>query len=425
MPDFSYNPGISYRGDAYTYQGLDALGQGIGSFLQNQKKHAEEVAANQAQDAKNQVLYNHLSQLPPSPITGRPYLTQDDMLKFQTGSLKQRQGIMEAAAANAATDTALFNQSFVNDLHKASAYNQAAGGYKDIAQGNLYTQPPKQQPVQGAAPGTGVISGAGLTPTLTQPQMPLVESPVLDATTGLPTGRTGVSGGGMAHTVLNDAPFKASIETIPGPNNTPVNIFHKAPNQFEVYDPQGNRLELTDDEKKAYAATGKIPLRTSAKSFVPESALGVSSQADAVKEFDKTIGEQYGFKSADLYKVDFTTPGSIKFTDAKGNALSTEQVAQMGTDNVKAVIPVPGSMGMTNKTLPLTEWNTIVNKWQQLPKAGDAPNTGAMIPGTVPQSANAGATTLGPSVGGYKAGYTYGGKLYLGGDPSLPASWAK
>ena len=91
---------------------------------------------------------------------------------------------MEAAAANAATDTALFNQSFVNDLHKASAYNQAAGGYKDIAQGNLYTQPPKQQPVQGAAPGTGVISGAGLTPTLTQPQTPLVESPVLDATTG-------------------------------------------------------------------------------------------------------------------------------------------------------------------------------------------------------------------------------------------------
>ena len=38
MPDFSYNPGISYRGDAYTYQGLDALGQGIGSFLQNQHK---------------------------------------------------------------------------------------------------------------------------------------------------------------------------------------------------------------------------------------------------------------------------------------------------------------------------------------------------------------------------------------------------
>ena len=82
-------------------------------------------------------------------------------------------------------------------------------------------------------------------------------------------------------------------------------------------------------------------------------------------------------------------------------------------------------MGMTNRTIPMTDWNTIVNKWQQLPKAGDAPNTGAMIPGTVSQPTNAGATTLGPSVGGYKAGYTYGGKLYLGGDPSLPASWAK
>ena len=123
MPDFSYNPGISYRGDAYTYQGLDALGQGIGSFLQNQKKHAEEVAANQAQDAKNQVLYNHLSQLPPSPITGRPYLTQDDMLAFQKGSLAQRQKIMEAAAANAATDTALLNQQFINQgRHAANTF---------------------------------------------------------------------------------------------------------------------------------------------------------------------------------------------------------------------------------------------------------------------------------------------------------------
>ena len=89
MPDFSYNPGICYRGDAYTYQGLDALGQGIGSFLQNQRKHAEEVAANQAEDAKNQVLYNHLSQLPPSPITGRPYLTQDDMLCIPEGESRR------------------------------------------------------------------------------------------------------------------------------------------------------------------------------------------------------------------------------------------------------------------------------------------------------------------------------------------------
>ena len=136
MPDFSYNPGISYRGDAYTYQGLDALGQGIGSFLQNQKKHAEEVAANQAQDAKNQVLYNHLSQLPPSPITGRPYLTQDDMLKFQTGSLKQRQGIMEAAAANAATDTALFNQQFRESASQGECLSPDGEGYNAIAHGN-------------------------------------------------------------------------------------------------------------------------------------------------------------------------------------------------------------------------------------------------------------------------------------------------
>ena len=383
MPDFSYNPGISYRGDAYTYQGLDALGQGIGSFLQNQRKHAEEVAANQAQDAKNQVLYNHLSQLPPSPITGRPYLTQDDMLSFQKGSLAQRQKIMEAAAANAATDTALQSQQFINQGRQANT------GF-DVARTGLITNPPRMQQVQGAAPGTGVISGSGLTPTLTQPVAPLTQVPVLDQN-GVPTGRTAVTGGNLQHTVLNDAPFKPSIQPITGPDGTPVNIFHKAPNQFEVYDPQGNRLELTDDEKKAYAATGKIPLRTSSKSFVPESALG-ASQADAVKQFDNTIGKQYGFKSADLYKVDFTTPGSIKFTDEKGNQLSTEQVAQMGTDNVKAVVPVPGSMGMTNKTVPLTEWNTIVNKWQQLPKAGDVANPGATIPGTVPPT-NAATST--------------------------------
>ena len=48
MPDFSDNPGISYRGDAYTYQGLDALGQGIGASCKTSVKHAEEVAATQA-----------------------------------------------------------------------------------------------------------------------------------------------------------------------------------------------------------------------------------------------------------------------------------------------------------------------------------------------------------------------------------------
>lgn len=422
MPDFSYNPGISYRGDAYTYQGLDALGQGIGSFLQNQRKHVEEVQALQAQDQKNQLILNHAASMGNSPITGQPYISQDDLLKYSQLGLKQRTGFAEGIAANLATDTALRNQQFVNQLHNASAYNQAAGGYKDIAQGNMYTQPPTQQPVQGAAQGTGIISGAGLTPTLTQPVAPLTQVPVLDQN-GVPTGRTAVTGGNLQHTVLNDAPFKPSIQPITGPDGTQVNIFHKSPNDFDVYDPQGNRLELTDEEKKTLAANNKVAYRTSAKSFQIGDA--VTSQADAVKQFDNTIGKQYGFKSADLYKVDFTTQGAIKFTDAKGNPLSTEQVAQMGTDNVKAVVPVPGSMGMTNKTLPLTEWNTIVNKWQQLPKAGDAANTGAMIPGTVPQPTNAGATTLGPSTGGYKAGYTYGGKVYLGGDPMNPASWSK
>ena len=231
MPDFSYNPGISYRGDAYTYQGLDALGQGIGAFLQNQKKHAEEVAANQAQDAKNQVLYNHLSQLPPSPITGRPYLTQDDMLSFQKGSLAQRQKIMEAAAANAATDTALFNQNFVNQSHAANTFQSYQSGLNDQARTGLLNRPPSVQQVQGAAPGTGVISGSGLTPTLTQPVAPLTQVPVLDQN-GLPTGRTAVTGGNLQHTVLNDAPFKPSIQPITGPDGTQVNIFHKAPNQF-------------------------------------------------------------------------------------------------------------------------------------------------------------------------------------------------
>ena len=346
--------------------------------------------------------------------------------RFKRGVRNSQDGILSAAAANAATDTALFNQNFVNQSHAANTFQGYQSGLNEQARTGLLNRPPSVQQVQGAAPGTGVISGSGLTPTLTQPVAPLTQVPVLDQN-GVPTGRTAVTGGNLQHTVLNDAPFKPSIQPITGPDGTPVNIFHKAPNQFEVYDPQGNRLELTDDEKKAYAATGKIPLRTSSKSFVPESALG-ASQADAVKQFDNTIGKQYGFKSADLYKVDFTTPGSIKFADEKGNPLSTEQVAQMGTDNVKAVVPVPGSMGMTNKTLPLTEWNTIVNKWQQLPKAGDVANPGATIPGTMPQPAaptNAGATTLGPSTGGYKAGYTYGGKVYLGGDPMNPASWSK
>jgi hypothetical protein len=416
---FSYNPGITNQVAAYNYAGMDALGQGIQGFLENQRKYAEEAAATEAMKAKNQVLFNHLSQLPPSPITGKPYLTQDDMLAFYKGSPKQQEGIMSAAAANAATDTALQNQQFINQGRQANT------GY-DLARTGLITNPPRMQAVQGAPLGTAVTSGGGITPTLSQPAAPLTQVPVLDQN-GVPTGRTAVTGGNLPHTVLNDAPFKPSIEPITGPNNTQVNIFHKAPGQFEVYDPQGNRLELTDEEKQAYTATGKIPLRTSSKSFVPESALG-ASQADAVKQFDNTIGKQYGFKSADLYKVDFTTPGSIKYADAKGNPLSTEQVAQMGTDNVKAVIPVPGSMGMTNKTLPLTEWNTIVNKWQQLPKAGDAANPGATIPGTLPQPAaptNAAATTLGPSTGGYKAGYTYGGKVYLGGDPMNPASWSK
>ena len=365
MADFSYNPGVTPNAAAYTYQGLnslgDALGQGIGSFLQNQRKHAEEVAANQAQDAKNQVLYNHLSQLPPSPITGRPYLTQDDMLAFQKGSLAQRQKIMEAAAANAATDTALQNQQFINQGRQANT------GF-DVARTGLITNPPRMQPVQGAPPGTAVTSGGGITPTLSQPAAPLMQVPVWDSTTGQPTGRTAVTGGNLPHTVLNDAPFKPSIEPITGPNNTQVNIFHKAPGQFEVYDPQGNRLELTDEEKKAYTDTGKIPLRTSAKSFVPESMVG--QPTDAVKGFDETIGKRYGLKSADLYKIDFTTPNSIKFFDKSGQQLSTDQAAQAKPNNVDAVIPVAGEMGMVNRTMPLGDWNTIVNAWNQLPRAG-------------------------------------------------------
>ena len=56
-----------------------------------------------------------------------------------------------------------------------------------------------------------------------------MQVPVWDSTTGLPTGRTAVTGGNLPHTVLNDAPFKPSIEPITGPNGTQVNIFHKAP----------------------------------------------------------------------------------------------------------------------------------------------------------------------------------------------------
>ena len=50
MADFTYAPGITNQAAAYNFQGLSALGQGLQSFLQNQQKHAEEMAALQAED---------------------------------------------------------------------------------------------------------------------------------------------------------------------------------------------------------------------------------------------------------------------------------------------------------------------------------------------------------------------------------------
>ena len=236
MPDFSYNPGISYRGDAYTYQGLDALGQGIGSFLQNQKKHAEEVAANQAQDAKNQVLYNHLSQLPPSPITGRPYLTQDDMLSFQKGSLAQRQKIMEAAAANAATDTALFNQNFVHHLHKASAYQAAGEGYNAIAHGNAINYPPAPAPITGrpipGAPGTTAITGGNIKdPVIKGDVTPNLGVPVTGAPIPGAPGMTVITGQDIKNPVL-----KGDVDSPSA--GKPIMVGGKEVGQ---YGPQGER----------------------------------------------------------------------------------------------------------------------------------------------------------------------------------------
>ena len=100
---------------------------------------------------------------------------------------------MAAAAANAATDTALFNQNFVNQSHAANTFQSYQSGLNEQARTGLLNRPPSVQQVQGAAPGTGVISGSGLTPTLTQPVAPLTQVPVLDQN-GVPTGRTAVYG---------------------------------------------------------------------------------------------------------------------------------------------------------------------------------------------------------------------------------------
>jgi hypothetical protein len=363
---FSYNPQVTPNQDKYIYAGMDALGQGLGSFLQQQRKHAEEMIALKAQDAKNQVILQHAATTI-NPATGQPYLSQDDVSKYYQGSLKDKTGIAEGLGANIAFDTAIRNQQIVNQGHQAAAYNQSAEGYRNLVTGTNLAYP--------------------------KPAGPVVQVPVIDSTTGQPTGRTAVTGGDLPHTQLNDAPFTPSIQAITGPDGKLVNIFHKAPNQFDVYDPQGNRLELTDEEKQAYAATGKIPLRTSAKSFVPESMVG--QPTDAVKGFDETIGKRYGLKSADLYKIDFTTPGSIKFFDKSGTQLSTDQAAQAKPDNVDAVIPVAGEMGMVNRTMPLGDWNTIVNAWNQLPRAGQMVQPQAAAQSVAPTNA---ATSTDPLI---------------------------
>ena len=101
-----------------------------------------------------------------SPITGKPYVTPDDITKYSQLGLKQRTGFAQGVAANLATDTALQNQAFVNQLHGANTYQSAAAGGLDLARTGLITNPRPVPPVQAVpvpgATGVTAITGGGL-----------------------------------------------------------------------------------------------------------------------------------------------------------------------------------------------------------------------------------------------------------------------
>lgn len=166
MP-INYNPQVQPRADYWTAQGFGALAQGLQTGIEEARKRQMEQEMLQAQDAKNQVILNHAATL--QRPDGTPYLTPDDMLAYQKGSLKQRQGIAEGVAANIATDTAMQNQQLMSQVHQANALQSRGAGAYDYARANQITNPPTAPPLTVATLPTGtgkstvsVLTGGGL-----------------------------------------------------------------------------------------------------------------------------------------------------------------------------------------------------------------------------------------------------------------------
>jgi hypothetical protein len=84
-----FDPGVSYRGDNYIYNGLFGLGNDIAkSIVDFQRKRQEEAQ----QQSKNQVMFDTLTGY--KKPDGSSLLTPEEQANFLTGNSDQREGII-------------------------------------------------------------------------------------------------------------------------------------------------------------------------------------------------------------------------------------------------------------------------------------------------------------------------------------------
>jgi hypothetical protein len=141
-----YNPGVSYQGGQFLFQGLSQMGQGIeeGTFKAIQRmdeQQKEQQMLNEAVQAASMIN---------DPNTGKPYFGVEDMAKFQAGSLAQKRAM--GAKAIAAWHS--------NELNRQAAYQNAQiqNIYSEIgarkAEEDFYKKGPTAMQVP--IPGTNV-----------------------------------------------------------------------------------------------------------------------------------------------------------------------------------------------------------------------------------------------------------------------------
>ncbi len=124
----------------------------------------------------------------------------------------------------------------------------------------------------------------------------------------------------------------------------------------------------------------------------------MNQNTDVVKKFDELIGRTYDIQTKDLSQIDFRAPqqtnekgevtstGStstgVVFEDLDGNQISTEDAEKAG---YKARVIVPIAEGK-KRQVPYPEWKNILEKYNQLPRVGDAPG-GVSVQGGKPNAA--------------------------------------